>query len=284
MSTTQQTPSPVERVRHAYKALWPLMFSSILSIAGAGVVRSFVSYEGIGDDVSAWGAFFTVFGVIYAIIAGFLLLDVLGRYGALARTCEAELNAVECIRDFLVYLEANQSEIGIRIRLSLRSYVASVSRTEWPQMCDAAGDTDSDTSEELYALMRVVNEVKVESEADQVVLTALIDKISEITTMRTERICLANTRLPPRLKALLLFMSISLVAGFLLMKVANVYVHFFMAASLAMCVHLLYMIIEDLDHPFYGVWNVSNFGFDQLLVKFENELASGDDEAQCKPR
>ncbi len=240
-------------------------------------MRSVVDYEGIGDDVSAWGAFFTVFGVIYAIIAGFLLLDVLGRYGELARTCEAELNAVECIRDFLVYLEANQPEIGIRIRRSLRDYVASVSMTEWPQMCDAAGDTDSDTSEELYALMRVVNEVEVKTEADQVVLTAFIDKIAEITTKRTERICLANTRLPPRLKALLLFMSISLVAGFLLMKVANVYVHFFMAASLAMCVHLLYLIIEDLDHPFYGVWNVSNSGFDQLLVKFEHELASGND-------
>ena len=193
MSTTQQTSSPVERVRQAYKALWPLLFSSILSIAGAGIVRSVVDYEGIGDDVSAWGAFFTVFGVIYAIIAGFLLLDVLGRYGELARTCEAELNAVECIRDFLVYLEANQPEIGIRIRRSLRDYVASVSMTEWPQMCDAAGDTDSDTSEELYALMRVVNEVEVKTEADQVVLTALIDKIAEITTKRTERLSVWQT-------------------------------------------------------------------------------------------
>jgi hypothetical protein len=42
--------------------------------------------------------------VIYAIVAGFLLMGVVRRYSSLSNAIEAELNAVECLRDYLVYL------------------------------------------------------------------------------------------------------------------------------------------------------------------------------------
>jgi uncharacterized membrane protein len=57
----------------------------------------------IATDVSSWSSFFNVFGVIFAIIAGFLLVTVLSRYSNLNQTIEDELNAVESVRDFLVY-------------------------------------------------------------------------------------------------------------------------------------------------------------------------------------
>jgi len=43
------------------------------------MLRSHLKYEGIVTDVSSWSSFFNVFGVIFAIIAGFLLVTVLSR-------------------------------------------------------------------------------------------------------------------------------------------------------------------------------------------------------------
>lgn len=66
------------------------------------------------------GEFFTVFGVIYAIVAGFLLVTVLNRYSSLSQTIEDELNAIESIRDFLVYFGPDQGTAAQALRRSLR--------------------------------------------------------------------------------------------------------------------------------------------------------------------
>ena len=48
-------------------------------------------------------------------------------------------------------------------------------------------------------------------------------------------------------------MSVALVVAFVLLGVRGLFTHVFMLASLTISIHLLYMVIEDLDHPFYGV-------------------------------
>ena len=126
----------------------------MLSAALVVVVRPYIRYEGLMQDVSAWGAFFTVFGVIYAIVAGFLLITVLNRYSALSQTIEDELNAVESIRDVLIYFGAGQQMESQQLRKSLADYCNAIAAIEWKEMADATTPTNSDTSEELYQIMR----------------------------------------------------------------------------------------------------------------------------------
>lgn len=218
------------------------MVSGVLAACVVLLVRNHVQYKGIVEDLSSWGAFFNVFGVVYAIVAGFLLVTVLNRYGALNQRIEDELNAI--------------------------------SMKEWEEMSDPRTRMNSDTSEELYEVMRKGKRIQVRNERDSVVLSALVENISEITKMRTRRIALANERLPPRLRILMIFMSVSIVVAFVLLGVRGVFTHVFMLATLTISIHLLYMIIEDLDHPFYGVWNIDRTPLDELVETFEKELKS----------
>ena len=82
-------------------------------------------------------------------------------------------------------------------------------------------------------------------------------------------LALANERLPPRLRALMLFMSTTLVGAFVFLGVRGIFAHVYMLVTLAVSIHLLYMVIEDLDHPFYGVWNISRKPLDELVKRFE---------------
>jgi hypothetical protein len=249
----------------------PLVISAILITFVGLMLRSHLRYEGIVTDLSSWSSFFTVFGVIFAIVAGFLLLTVLNRYSDLNQTIEDELNAVESVRDFLVYLDdRRQIEID-KIKRALATYVKSVADTEWAEMSAPRVPMNADTSDELYAVMRSGKRIKVNEERDSIVLSALIETISEITKLRTRRIALANERLPPRLRALMLFMSITLVGAFVVLGVQGVFAHVYMLVTLTVSIHLLYMVIEDLDHPFYGVWNISRGPLDELVKRFEQE-------------
>jgi hypothetical protein len=247
----------------------PLVISAVLITLVGLMLRSHLKYEGIVTDLSSWGSFFTVFGVIFAIVAGFLLVTVLNRYSNLNQTIEDELNAVESVRDFLVYLDDHQQIEIDKIKRALANYVTSVADTEWAEMGAARMPMNSDTSEELYEVMRSGKRIKVSEERDSIVLSALIETIAEITKLRTRRIALANERLPPRLRVLMLFMSTTLVGAFVFLGVQGIFAHMYMLVTLTVSVHLLYMVIEDLDHPFYGVWNISRKPLDELVKRFE---------------
>ena len=252
-----------------FKIGGPLIISAILITLVGLMLRSHLKYEGIVTDLSSWSSFFTVFGVIFAIVAGFLLVTVLNRYSNLNQTIEDELNAVESVRDFLVYLEDRQQIEIDKIKDALANYVTSVANTEWVEMSAPRMPMNSDTSEELYAVMRSGKRIEISEASDGIVLSALIETISDITKLRTKRIALANERLPPRLRALMLFMSTTLVGAFVFLGVQSIFAHVYMLVALTVSIHLLYMVIEDLDHPFYGVWNISRKPLDDLVKRFE---------------
>ncbi len=249
----------------------PLILAAAVSVVLVALLRPYSVYPGATQDISSWGAFFTVFGVIYAIVAGFLLVTVLGRYSSLCQTLEDELNAIESIRDFLVYFETEHRPAALELRHSLAHYARSMADPEWHEMSDPLKPTNSDTSPELYDVMRRTARLPVASNRDCTVLAAVIESVAELAKLRTRRISLANERLPLRLRILLVFMSFALVVGFFFVAVDSFLAHVFMASTLTVSVYLLYWIIEDLDHPFFGVWNVNRAPLDELVARFEAE-------------
>ena len=254
--------------RYFIRIITPLLISSAVTAMILFSVKQHVQYDRIYEDVAAWSAFFSVFGIVYAIVAGFLLVTVLTKYSDLSQVIENELNAIETVRDFLTYLDDTNQAVNKSIRDALSHYTFSLLNKEWPEMSDPNEPMDSDTSEELYEIMRKSKGISVDTESAGVVFTALIENISDITKLRTRRIALANERLPPRLKILMIFMSVVLIVAFILMGVQNIYTHAVILVSLTIAIHLLYMIIEDLDHPFYGIWNINRSPLEELVNRF----------------
>lgn len=74
---------------------------------------------------------------------------------------------------------------------------------------------------------------------------------------------------------LMIAMSIVLVAAFTVSGVQNITIHLAIVVSLSISIHLLYMIIEDLDHPFYGIWNINRLPLDALMKRFDDETGTG---------
>jgi len=251
-----------------FRIISPLIIAGVVSALLLLLIKEHVQYKDIYQDIAAWSAFFSVFGIVYAIVAGFLLVTVLTKYSDLSQVIENELNAIETVRDFLTYTDDETKEVKKGIRDALAAYASSLLNYEWPEMSDPHESMDSDTSEELYEIMRKSKKIPVETAADSVVFSALIDNISDITKLRTRRIALANERLPPRLKLLMIFMSFVLIAAFILMGVQSIYIHATILVSITISINLLYLIIQDLDHPFYGIWNINRRPLEELVQRF----------------
>ena len=266
MRVVADTLSPLFRgMMQAIRSFLPLLLSTIAACA----LTLLAVHYGPASRSAPWEEFYSVFGMMYAITSGFLLVDVLNRHNSLSDIVESELNAVEDVRDFLLYIDDEQAKTKAKIKRELHEYVRSVSTEEWASMSDVHASLNSDTSKELYDVMRAVNQLRVTNDSDRIALGFLIEKLADITTLRTKRISLANQKLPPRLKLLLIFMSVILVLTFVVNGAQAIWLHMFMVASISISVHLLYMIIADLDQPFAGLWQIDKTPLEELQQTFE---------------
>jgi hypothetical protein len=243
-------------------------------------------YPNIDIDLGSWNVFYTSYGILYAIIIGFILIGALGRYEQLKLAVDSEINVIQNIRDFLIYfsdtsskqhleLKISRSEQNIvllNIRQSLFNYVKSVYEKEWLEMADKTEMTDPDSTQELKGIIVSVSKLESQDENDSIALTSIINSLSELTNHRTKRIYLSNEEIPPPIMKLLIFMSIFLVAGFLLMGVQNIWVHLIMIISFSTTIQLIINLLTDLNNPFSGIWNIDNKRYVALAEKIKTKM------------
>lgn len=258
-------------------ALLPIIVSTLAAMSIALWLNVGDYTASVSKGLAPWEEFYSVFGMIYAIVSGFLLVEVLNRFNKLSEVVEAELNAISDVRDFLLYVDG-QEDIKQSVKKELQEYVHSVATVEWSTMNDDYAVLNSDTSKELYDVMHAVNKVEVNNESDREALHFLISEMSSITSLRTERISIANQQLPPRLKHLLIYMSLVLVAAFVINAGMEPWIHCFMVGSITACVHLLYIVIADLNTPFTGLWTISVSPLIELYLTFDETKLSDREE------
>ena len=258
-------------------ALLPIIVSTLAAMSIALWLNVGDYTASVSKGLAPWEEFYSVFGMIYAIVSGFLLVEVLNRFNKLSEVVEAELNAISDVRDFLLYVDG-QEDIKQSVKKELQEYVHSVATVEWSTMNDDYAVLNSDTSKELYDVMHAVNKVEVNNESDREALHFLMSEMSSITSLRTERISIANQQLPPRLKHLLVYMSVVLVAAFVINAGMEPWIHCFMVGSITACVHLLYIVIADLNTPFTGLWTISVSPLIELYLTFDETKLSDREE------
>jgi len=149
-----------------------------------------MKYTNMTIDIDAWGVFYTVYGVLYAIIIGFILISALGKFDQLKMAVDSEVGEIQNIRILLSYFSDNQKEVINNIRKNLFTYVHSIHSTEWEDMIKK--DSQPEFSEELRNVRDSVSHLKSEDENDSIALTSIINTLSGLTECRTKRISLSN--------------------------------------------------------------------------------------------
>ena len=249
-------------------------------------IRHYLFYQNIDIDLGSWSVFYTTYGILYAIIIGFILVGALGRYEQLKLAVDSEINVIQNIRDFLIYFSdstsmhraevkdsrSEQINVLLNIRQALYTYVKSVYEKEWLEMSDKTETTDPDSTQELKDIIVSVSKLDSQDENDSIALTAIINSLSDLTNHRTKRIYLSNEEIPPPIMKLLIFMSIFLVAGFFMLGVQNMWVHLIMIISFSTTIQLIINLLIDLNTPFSGIWNIDNKRYVALAEKIKSKM------------
>ena len=263
-----------------------IIFNLIVIVVITLTIRHYLFYQNIDIDLGSWSVFYTTYGILYAIIIGFILVGALGRYEQLKLAVDSEINVIQNIRDFLIYFSdstsmqraevkdsrSEQINVLLNIRQALYTYVKSVYEKEWLEMSDKTETTDPDSTQELKDIIVSVSKLESQDENDSIALTSIINSLSDLTNHRTKRIYLSNEEIPPPIMKLLIFMSIFLVSGFLILGVQNVWVHLIMIISFSTTIQLIINLLTDLNNPFSGIWNIDNKRYVALAEKIKSKM------------
>jgi len=224
-------------------------------------------HPGIPLSFGLLEVFFNIFGVLYAIIVGFVIYLVLDNYNDIKSYIDSEINEIQDLRDYLIYVD-EQEELKKEIKAKIKKYLDFVIHEEWPAM-ESYKKIDMDTPPIIYEIMVAINKIKVNNPSDQVALEKLIGSVAGITTYRTNRLSASLERLPMLMRHLIAILSAFIVLSFTLIPIENFWVNMGLNAISGFGISLIYFIIEDLDYPFGGVWSIKPEAFEELMKKLD---------------
>lgn len=233
----------------------------LISIACWGVDQ-FEHFKKIEPDT--WGVYYSIIGVTFAMISGLMLVQELDRYSDLKLLFQEELNALQDIRDYLIFFDDVSKESKTKIRTALYEYVQSIISKDWENMKNKQIQF-SDTSPELYKIMYSIDDIEVKNKSVEIALEGIIQQIFKITTLRTKRFFISKEHSHKSVFFLIFLMASVITLGLILMSIKSLYLHIFMVDTIYISMATLTMILHDLSNPFKGIWKINLEGYHYFL-------------------
>ncbi len=203
---------------------------------------------------------FSVIGVLYAVLLGFVVIAVWEDY----RNTEAAVrNEVKAVVDLNQLSYALPEAGGSAVRASLTSYVEEVRRTEWPTM--ARGLPSVGAQHALAHLTEAVINIPAESLKDLALYQQALHLLAVVEDNRSERLDSADGSVPPILWLVLIAGAMVTLGYPAFFGTSNLLAQTMMTATLAALVALALLPALLLDYPFTGQGRIPVVAFEQAL-------------------
>lgn len=221
-----------------------------------------------GEQNEAAGFLGAVVAVVYAIIAGFMVITLWDQYVSAADTVHTE---TVNLRDLAEFSGAFGSASQNRIRDLVAQYSDSVATVEWKEM--ARGEDSPVTQNDLGQLVTAVQRLRVRNLADEGFLGTMLTQIDEVGEARQQRLDLSGQNIPALLWLVVILASAVTLAFSLLLGIQSAWLHYTMVASVAILIGASLVLILLMEYPYSGTIAVSPAPFVQVAADMHAAVA-----------
>jgi hypothetical protein len=215
------------------------------------------------------------FGVIYGILLPLILVRAWEQLDELDRVFDKEADAVKTFYDELFFLRDKDKSFLKNIMQSLQEYVSyvidnyqdEVKKTGRKAEEKIKGDKILDgIMQELKNLFRTGG---LRTKGEEAIIPRLIDKLNDIIDLRGDRIGIASQRLFESLHIVALITSIIFIIPFYFdsfLPTQSLFVlENLLTVAVTLLVVIIFVLIEDLDEPFYGSFKIDADSWQRIL-------------------
>lgn len=240
---------------------------SIISVGLMYAARLFFHTESFLSDLGGLGGFLTVFGTLYGIMAAFVVFEVWSQYNRTVDLIDKEGLGLERLFRLTLYFRDNK--LTSQMKKVIKTYADMVISGNFQKI--GSGQRNPETGKAFRKISEVIRDIKFNDDHDQIIFDHIINHYGHLSEIRTQRITQSLSRLPILLKIFLYSASTLALTSFIIMPFQNMYYGFFAIGALSFILAMIFQLVEDLDNPFVGHWNLTPEPFERALQHIEKD-------------
>lgn len=243
-----------------------LLFALVAAVASY-LFRVFFHTDIYLSDVGGLGAFLSVFGTLYGILAAFVVFEVWTQYNHISELIDKEAQGLERLYRLTLYFRDDQ--LNARIKSAITDYTNIIIEGKFRKL--GAGLRNADHGLAFRKIADIIRNIEFDDDHDSIVFNQILEHYGDLGQIRTERLNQSLSRLPILLKSFIYIASFFALATFVVMPFSNQYYSLLSVFILGFLQAMIFQIIEDLDNPFVGHWNLTPEPFARALKHIEED-------------
>jgi len=243
-----------------------LLFAAI-AVTASYFSRLYLHTDSFIADVGALSAFLSVFGTLYGILAAFVVFEVWNQYNHISELIDKEAQGLERLYRLTLYFR--DDHLTAQVKSAIAEYANIIIEGKFEKL--AAGLRNVDHGLAFRKIADIIRHVEFDDDHDSIVFEQIVEHYGNLGQIRTERMNQSLSRLPVLLKSFIYIASFLALATFVLMPFSNPYYAFLSVFIIGFLQAMIFNIIEDLDNPFLGHWNLTTEPFARALKHIEED-------------
>jgi hypothetical protein len=243
--------------------LFVVVLPALVLLVQWGIRRRWPSLAD-GDQNEVVGFIIAVVGVIYAVLLAFVVIVAWENFTSAERIVGQEASTLRSIyRESVAFPPKTQDKLsGLVLR-----YADEVIEREWPEM--ARGEPgDPRVGDVFDEMASTIAEVDVTTPAQEAFVGAEVDRLSELVSLRSQRLDYVERTIPGVLWLALVVGGIVTIGFALLFGLQQAALHSLMLVSLAALVGVLLFVAVEMDYPFAGGLHIAPEPFERVVSDF----------------
>ena len=247
------------------------LFAGFISFLVARVAIRKFPFSEIVESGEGIGSYCNIIGVLYAVVLGYVLVNVYESYSTADEKVE---NEASIVIDLLRDAEGLPALQGMLFRKATLDYVDSVIDQEWPYMIENR-KFHPDTFERFSDLFHIARKVKCEDEEQRIFLTAIVSKLNELSSTRRERVAVANTRLPDMLWGMIIGVGLVAFGICFIFPIENDKIRSLLICSTAAVMTFTTLLMYVLDRPYNGSLGIKPDSLEVIRTVIKERAMAG---------
>jgi hypothetical protein len=213
-----------------------------------------------GKHNDAAGFLGSVVGIIYAIIAGFMIITLWEQYVTAGDTVQ---NETVSLRDVVQFSGAFGPAAEGEIRQLVVRYAKSVATVEWQTM--AKGEGSPVAQHDFDELITAIQSLAVHNSTEEAFLSNILTQVDEVGSQRQQRLELSGQNIPAILWLGAILSSVVTLGFCLLFGIKSAWLHYIMVAGVTLLIGATLVLILVLEYPFIGTVAVRPTPFEHVV-------------------
>lgn len=249
-----------ERARISWKQINYRTYAIVTSVIVFGFLISFFKPDiriSINDQ-ALLSQFIQITATIYAIITGFVIANVWGKYTTLIRSVNSEATSLRNV--YLLSLKLNSPRFIAALKSSILQYTQATIEVYWK-----ITKKNSFLQQSTARMYESLNEYSPQTPGQIEVYSNLVDELRRSSEGQTGIKSLLAAQTPRILWALITVLSSILIFGFFFLNYDNQMLATLTLTLASTAVALVATIIYDMNNPFkFGFWAVTPTAYFEL--------------------